>query len=133
MKKRVLLVDDDPDILAALTMLLEERYAIETASNGSEAVDRLATTRYDAVLLDLMMPIMDGAAFKEELTRRHIAVPILLTSAGADLAERAAAIGVADYITKPLDFDKLEDMLATMLAKAEPGQSAASASVSTSS
>jgi len=130
MKKRVLLVDDDPDILAALRMLLEEHYAIETATNGSEAVERLTATRCDAVLLDLMMPIMDGAAFKEELARRHIAVPILLTSAGADLPERAAALGVADYITKPLDFDKLEDMLATMLARSEPGHSPASASTS---
>ncbi len=116
MKKRVLLVDDDPDILAALTMLLEDRYAVETASNGSQAVERLTAAPYDLVLLDLMMPVMDGAAFKQELARREITVPILLTSAGSDLAERAAAIGIDYYIEKPLDFDKLESMLATILA-----------------
>jgi len=130
MKKRVLLVDDDPDILAALTMLLEGRYAIETATNGSEAVDRITSTSFDAVLLDLMMPIMDGAALTEELTRRRIAVPILLTSAGADLAERAAALGIEAYIAKPLDFDKLETMLSDLLARAERSHSSRSASTS---
>lgn len=111
----MLIVDDDPDILAALSLLLGEHYDIDTASNGADAIARLESAGCDAVLLDLMMPIMDGAALKDEMARRGIDVPILLASAGSDLAQRARAIGIEAYITKPLDFDRLEEMLASIL------------------
>jgi len=127
-KHRILIVDDDPDILAALSLLLGEQYEVETASNGADAIERLEAVRCDAVLLDLMMPIMDGATLKSEMARRHLDVPIVLTSAGSDLAQRARAIGVEDYITKPLDFDRLESMLAAIVdrqARAARGESAA--------
>lgn len=117
-RKRVLIVDDDADIAEALSILLSSLYEVETASNGSEAAQLVCRSHFDAVVLDLMMPIMDAAGFKQELRSHHIDVPVLLMSATNNLPERAAEIGAEDFISKPLDLDRLERQLAALLLRA---------------
>src|SRR5207302_540619 len=73
--KRLLLVDDDDAILESLQMLLEGTYHLALARHGREALDRLAEQPFDAILLDLMMPVMDGASLVRELQARGIEVP----------------------------------------------------------
>jgi CheY-like chemotaxis protein len=109
-------VDDEPDILWSLSLLLERAYDVTTAEDGLAALRAFEEGPYDAVILDLMMPAMDGATFKRELDARGIATPVVIVSAFSDVAERAARLGVTDHLTKPIDIPKLEAVLARMTA-----------------
>jgi two-component system, OmpR family, response regulator PrrA len=111
-RKRILIVDDEPDILWSLSLLLDRVYDVTTAEDGATALRALSESPYDAMILDLMMPGMDGAAVKREMDARGIAVPIVIVSAFSDVAERAQQLRVRDYLTKPVDIPKLEATLA---------------------
>jgi two-component system OmpR family response regulator len=116
-KKRILLVDDDENIAAVLHLLLSEHYAVDVVGNGAEAVENLRQQTYDAIVLDLVMPIMDGAEVKQHLDAERLDVPVLLMSANSELPARAAELGVDDFIAKPLDLVVLEHRLAALLAR----------------
>jgi DNA-binding response OmpR family regulator len=120
-KPRILIVDDEPDILWSLSLLLEPTYTVTTAEDGQAALRALEDGPYDAVLLDLMMPIMDGAALKHEMDARGITIPVVVVSAFSDVAERAAGLGVREYLTKPIDVAKLEALLARVTAGPSSG------------
>lgn len=107
-KTRVLLVDDDPDILGAWEILLEARFDVVTARNGVEALSVLEQMPVDVIVLDVMMPVMDGPTFKHAADERGIDVPIVIVSAAADIARTAHGLGVRDYLVKPVDPDALE-------------------------
>ena len=107
-RTRVLLVDDDPDILGAWEILLEGRFEVVTARHGLEALEVLAREPIDVVVLDVMMPVMDGPAFKRAADERGFDVPIVIVSAAADVARTAKGLGVPDYLVKPVDPDALE-------------------------
>jgi DNA-binding NtrC family response regulator len=114
MKRRVLLVDDDHDILAAWSMFLADSFDLRVAHNGREALDLLARETCDVIVLDLMMPEMDGATFKHEADRRGIRTPVLLVSASADTATQARRLGAAAHLVKPVDPDLLETEIARL-------------------
>lgn len=105
---RVFLVDDDEALLDALGGLLEsEGYEVETARNGKEAIEKLATTPPPGViLLDLKMPVMDGWQFLAARSADPAAppVPVVLLSG---LAFIPNAPGVADFLSKPIDSSRL--------------------------
>jgi CheY-like chemotaxis protein len=112
----VLVVDDDKVIQQLLVVNLElEGYDVETASDGEEAVGRIMKTRYDCVLLDVMMPKMDG----REVCRRVKADPnrkdtpiIFLSARAQDLDVRQGYdLGVSAYVTKPFDPVDLLDVV----------------------
>lgn len=113
-RRRVLLVDDDADILAAWTMFLRDGFEVLHARNGREALDLLAAEPCDVIVLDLMMPVMDGAEFKREADRRGITTPVLLVSAGHDTARQARELGAAGHLVKPVDPDDLEAAIARL-------------------
>ena len=117
MRKHILVVDDDADVAEPLSILLSRFYDVDLATNGAEAITRLDGARYDAVVLDLVMPVMDGVAFKSYLDRHHIDVPVLLVSGSADLCDRAKQMGVADHLPKPLDAAILRDRLAALVER----------------
>lgn len=103
---RVLVVDDDPDIRALLVSILaDEGYEAESAANGRDALALLERWRADLVVLDLMMPVMDGWAFAARMREREPAVPIVVVSAARDLVRHADTIGATDVIPKPFDID----------------------------
>ena len=108
---RVLIVDDDEHILDFLGLALEdEGYLVETASNGAEALERVATSAPDVILLDLWMPVMDGWQFLREYRGQpgpHAAV-IALTAAQYDPA-RHTDIDADAFLTKPFSLDTLID------------------------
>jgi CheY-like chemotaxis protein len=114
MKRRVLLVDDDRDIVAAWSMFLGDAFDLRVAHDGREALELLAHEPCDVIVLDLMMPVMDGATFKREADRRGIRTPVLLVSASADTAQQARALGVATHLVKPVDPDILETEIARL-------------------
>jgi len=104
---RVLLVDDDDAILEALVDALSDRYSITVARDGVEALAILATDTFDVILLDLMMPVMDGESFMTEAQARGMKVPVVVVSAARDAGARAVAGGAADHLAKPYRLDDL--------------------------
>lgn len=109
---RVLVADDSPDILTLLVMTLEmEGHEVVTASDGAEAVQVAAARRFDAVVLDVMMPKVDGLAALRQLRRQTQTsdVPVLMLSAKAEKAEVDLGIaqGANAYLTKPFEPDHL--------------------------
>jgi CheY-like chemotaxis protein len=105
----VLVVDDDPDILEAICDILgTESYRVARARNGLEALERVDAERPDVILLDLMMPVMDGVTFAQALRRRPAVsdVPILVISADGN-PQRAASVNARGYLAKPFDIDAL--------------------------
>jgi DNA-binding response OmpR family regulator len=111
--KRILVVDDD-DALRRLVerALALEGYAIETASTGMEAIDRVQVAPPDLVLLDLMLPDIDGREVLQHLRDGgHDKMPIIIFTAGLVSPEDRASLGSATVVAKPFD---LEDFLSTL-------------------
>ena len=110
----VLVVDDDPDILDAICDILEaEGYRVARARHGQEALDQVEGERPAVILLDLMMPVMDGVAFARALRLRPSVrdVPIVVISADGN-PQRAAAVGATGYLAKPFDIEALLSQVA---------------------
>ena len=110
--RTVLLAEDDVRNIFALSSVLEPLgVKLEIARNGREAVDRLASMEVDLVLMDIMMPEMDGLTAMREIRsqRQHKDLPIIALTAKAmpDDRERCLQAGANDYIAKPIDVDKL--------------------------
>jgi DNA-binding response OmpR family regulator len=116
---RLLLVDDEPDILLMLQINLEmEGHEVVLAGNGEEALDRIADSAPDVVLLDVMMPVLDGFGVLERLaaTDGH-RPPVIMISAKAQPsdARQAYRLGADGYVTKPFDLERLTaQVLATL-------------------
>ncbi|HEV8229115.1 MAG TPA: response regulator [Candidatus Limnocylindria bacterium] len=107
MGKRVLVVDDDPSIRDILSAALEDDgYEVVPASNGADALDVVDRWKPDVIVLDLMMPVMDGWTFARRLRERDD-IPIIVISAANDLARHALDVGARDVLPKPFDLDKL--------------------------
>lgn len=114
--KRILVVDDDVDILMGLQLILEERFVVEVASHPLHALQILAEEQFDAVIIDLMMPGMDGTKLIEQIRRRRLtSAPIILMSAYPDARETAQLSGAADAICKPFEVERLEAKLMQLL------------------
>lgn len=106
----VLVVDDDPDVRVLLETYLElEGFDVLTASNGWDALLHLRHIRPSVILLDLMMPVMDGVEFRRhqqgQPTLRDI--PVVCLSARHDAQQTAARLGVAECLAKPFDLETL--------------------------
>jgi CheY-like chemotaxis protein len=106
----ILVVDDDPDILETIALCLSgEGFPVRTASNGREALDVLERDSPAVILLDLMMPVMDGWQFAREMEARGPrGIPLLILSADRHVAQHAHELGAHAYLAKPFD---LEDLL----------------------
>jgi DNA-binding response OmpR family regulator len=112
--KPVLIVEDDDDAREALAAFLEgEGYQVLEAHDGREALDRLRLSPVCLVLLDLMMPVMNGWAFRAEQLRDPAlaSVPVVVVTADTTAVSRVGALGVAACMTKPLDLDRLLDVV----------------------
>ena len=119
-RQRILVVDDDEHIRKSLSQYLEmEDFLVDRASSGPEALALAAQRTPDLVLLDLMMPGMDGFEVVEHLRRQAptARVPvILLTARGQDTdVIRGYQIGVSSYLTKPFNLNELVDTIREVL------------------
>jgi CheY-like chemotaxis protein len=130
--RRILIVEDDARNIFALSSVLEPKGAkIEIARNGKEALDLLARSAassgngVDLVLMDIMMPEMDGLTAMREIRRRaewkRLPIIALTAKAMRDDQEKCLAAGANDYIAKPLDVEKLLSLVRVWMPKAEPG------------
>jgi CheY-like chemotaxis protein len=107
-QRRILVVDDDPDTRNLLQLVLElEGYAVDTAANGLDALQRARQVRPDVIVLDLMMPLMDGCGFRAAQLKdpRLAGVPVVLTSASATLERDTGGLTFSALFAKPLELD----------------------------
>jgi two-component system KDP operon response regulator KdpE len=119
-KKQILIVDDEPAIVRLVRVKLEsDGYAVLTASRGAEALQMLQVDRPDLVILDLMMPDMDGTETLRRIRSRSQLPVIMLTALGSD-REKVKGLegGADDFVTKPFNPDELVARVAAVLRRA---------------
>ena len=107
---RVLLIEDDVSVLGALSFALErENIRCDKAHTGAEGLDMAANDQYDAIILDLMLPDINGHKLVKRLRDAENHTPVLILSGLTDSVEKVKGLGVGadDYITKPFDKDEL--------------------------
>ena len=127
-KPRVLIVEDDPDLLVVLRVNLTAM-GVEPilAGDGRTAISRIQAERPDAVVLDVMLPGIDGWSVLEDLHAMGDPVPVVVCSAKKDIEdmERARELGASGYVVKPFDIDRLIDAVLEATGrsrKMEPGR-----------
>ena len=122
MDKRIMVVDDDPDILITIRKIFEnEGYEVFTVDSGIDCIKELERGFKGVILMDIMMPFMDGWDTIEEITKRGLAKDILitiLTARGTPDHEKIKGLEsfIYDYITKPFDTKKLISKVKQMVA-----------------
>ena len=120
MKHRILIVDDEPDILEFVKYnLAREGYEVFTAQNGAEALAAAAEHRPHLILLDVMMPKLDGYSLLGQLRDKNFETPVLLLTARDAVADRVKGLdmGADDYLVKPFAFDELLARIRAMTRK----------------
>ncbi len=116
---RVLVVEDEPDLLTVLSQSLREQgYAVDTATNGRDGLFKAVAGHYDAVVLDLMLPVMDGWTVLKQLRREGHLVPVLVLTARDALRDRVTGLdaGADDYVVKPFELDELQARLRALVS-----------------
>ncbi len=112
MKGTVLIVDDDTGVRNFLRDLLEVlSYQVVEAANGCEALEKLTTCTPALIILDRMMPEMDGVAFAQALQHRHLSYPLLACSASDTIHSFADQIHAIGYVTKPFHISQLLNVI----------------------
>ena len=117
---RILLAEDEADLNRIITRKLSsDGYSVDSCQNGSEAIDFLETADYDAVILDIMMPEVDGFGVLRHMRDMGKSVPVLFLTAKDSIADRVKGLdsGADDYLTKPFSFEELAARIRVMTRK----------------
>ena len=120
MAMRVLVVEDEKNIAHFLNQgLIEAGYAVDLAMDGEEGLDYVNVAEYDAIVLDILLPKMDGLALLRELRNRRIKTPVLVLTARDALEDRVQGLdnGADDYLVKPFAFSELLARLRALLRR----------------
>jgi len=119
---KIIVVDDEKNIRIMLKRVLSgDQYEIDEAVNGLEALQKIAQEKYDAILLDLRMPEMNGLQVIEKIKEMDINTPVIMMSAYGTIPEAVEAmkLGAVDYLIKPFDLDELRMTLDRMIRQDE--------------
>ena len=117
---RILIAEDEKDLNRILTARLKaEHYSVDSCKNGQEGLEYMAGAEYDALVLDIMMPVLDGLSVLKSIRRRGCAVPVLLLTAKDSIEDRVAGLdaGANDYLVKPFAFEELLARIRVLLRK----------------
>ena len=119
--KRLLVIDDDPQVTAIFAEFFAGRYVVETAGSGADGMAAVARNRPDAVLLDVNMPEMNGLEVLRSIKRIDNRIPVIMVTGNSELsvAEEALKNGAFAYLPKPFQLQYAEHLIAA--AVAEPG------------
>ena len=123
---RLLIAEDDTDIARALTALFEHNnYTVDTVANGNDAYDYGVSGNYDGIILDIMMPGMDGLEVLKSLRAAFVNTPVLLLTAKGDIEDRVDGLdaGADDYLPKPFAASELLARVRAMLRRKDTYQS----------
>ena len=107
---KLLLAEDTADLNRAITAILQhEGYDVDSVFDGEAALEKMLCSGYDGVILDIMMPKLDGLSVLTEIRHRHIFTPVLLLTAKAEIDDRVAGLdaGADDYLPKPFAMKEL--------------------------
>ena len=121
-KARILIVDDELDCVSIVQCRLEWcHYDVITANNGKEGLEKAVSEKPDLILLDTNMPVMNGHEMLERM-RNDQAIkdtPVIMVTALCDAKDidTASSFGISDYVTKPIDFEKLIEKISNILSK----------------
>ncbi len=121
-KARILIVDDDPAMVRTTSMILDRKgYGVETASSGEEALEAVREAPFDVIFMDIRMPVMDGVEThrKVKAIRPDAAVVMMTAYAVEDLVQEAIQDGAYGILYKPLDFEKVMDLIESAREKRE--------------
>ena len=117
---RILIAEDERDLNHILTeRLRKEHYSVDTCFDGQEALDYLEGAEYDALILDIMMPVMDGLTLLKKIRSRGNSIPVLLLTAKDSVEDRVKGLdaGANDYLVKPFACEELLARIRVMLRK----------------
>ncbi len=125
---KVLVVDDEPNVLRSLAQYLTiEDFTVETASNGLEALEKVESFLPELILLDVMMPGMDGFEVLDKLKANpaHAETPIIMLTAKDQSADvlKGYQSGATSYLVKPFNLDELVETINQVLTKSRQGES----------
>lgn len=118
--RRILIADDDLGILQAMESLLSQNYRVITARDGEEVLESLDREPVDLVILDLLMPLLDGEDALVALRERGFRLPVIVMSAHGDRLGRTRLLGADDFLAKPFEFRELERMIERLLGPDPP-------------
>lgn len=107
---KILFAEDTRELSRAVSLLLaHEQYDVDCVYDGQEALDHVAVNAYDCILLDVMMPRLDGMSVLIEIRRRHITTPVIMLTAKGEVDDRVAGLdaGADDYLPKPFAMKEL--------------------------
>jgi len=119
---QILVIEDEVRLADIIRRVLQqERYDVEVAHDGDHGLDLALTGRYDAIILDRMLPKLDGLAIIRHLRAEHIGTPVLMLTARGELPERVEGLnaGADDYLGKPFAFEELLARLRALLRRRE--------------
>lgn len=131
MQKRLLVVDDDNEIRELLEFdLAQSGYVVDTAKDGLEGLNKAVASHYDLVLLDVMMPKMDGFEACKNIKKTKPALPVLLLTAKGTIVDKTSGFdsGADDYIVKPFDIQEVLLRVKVLLRRNAPQQIAGTGS-----
>src|SRR5262245_37785025 len=114
--RAILVVEDDPELRTLFAQILADQgYAVRTAGDGQAALRQLEAEPADLILLDMLMPVMDGHAFREAqmADRRWHAIPVIVVSATSEFLDEGETLGAKAILGKPFDFDELLALVET--------------------
>lgn len=123
---RLLVAEDDPALAHTLRkILVEERFAVDVAMRGDEAIHQATEVAYDAIILDLMLPGVDGWTVLDTLRRQHVRTPVVILTARDGLPDRVRGLnaGADDYIVKPFAVTELVARIRAVIRRASSSPS----------
>ncbi|MEY2885308.1 MAG: two-component response regulator MprA [Actinomycetota bacterium] len=129
----VVVAEDDPSVRTAVERVLDlEGYQVQTANDGNSALELIVSSKPHAVVMDVMMPFIDGLTVTRELRQRGNRTPVLLLTARHEVGDRVAGLdaGADDYLVKPFAVDELLARVRALLRRYESPTSAAVMSIS---
>ena len=122
--ERLLVVDDEPILLKGLKFSLEqEEYEVVTAIDGEDALEKFKSDRFDLIVLDLMLPKLDGLTVCKEIRKDSMVPIIMLTAKGDDDSKiQGLDAGADDYLTKPFNIAELKARIKAVLRRVNPSE-----------
>ncbi len=122
-KKRILIIDDDPEIRDLLEFdISSSGYHTDTAADGMEGLNKVLNNKYDLVLLDVMMPKMNGFEVCKNIRQAKINIPILMLTAKGTIGDKTSGFdsGADDYLVKPFDVQEVLLRIRVLLRRTQP-------------